>query len=125
LPVVLTKGEYVAPSYALKLSSEAFGLVAGTWNGSVSGPGPQGTPVTLAIVLRFETNKQGDKVAFMDSPDQHATGIPVNDASLTAGKLVVRIDALQGEYNATVSGNTMTGEWAQGGGSTALQMTRK
>ena len=124
VPVVLKKGEYVPPSHALKLSAEAFGLLAGTWNGALEIDGPQGH-VTLPIVLRFQIGKNGDKLAFLDSPSQHAADIPVTEASFAAGKLMVGVDVLQGEYNATLSGNSMTGEWAQGGGSIPLTMTRK
>ena len=121
VPVVLKRGQYVAPSHALKLSAESFALLAGTWNGALDVPG-QGP---LPIVMRFETDKHGDSVAFMDSPSQHASGIPVTEASLSAGKLFVRVEVMQGEYSATLSGNSLTGEWAQGGGSLPLTMTRK
>lgn len=124
LPVVLKKGEYIAPSYALKLSAESFGLLAGTWNGSLEVPGPQGQ-ITLPLVLRFETNKQGERVAFLDSPAQQATGVPVTDASFTAGKLFVRVEVAQAEYNATLAGGSLTGEFSQGPNSFPLTLTRK
>jgi hypothetical protein len=126
LPVVLKKGEYVAKVIVLKMPTAAFGKVAGIWKGDLHATGPQG-PVTLPIVLRFETNERADMVAFVDSPSQHSTGIAVNEASLTDGKLVVKIDSLpgHGEYDATLSGNTLTGQWTQGPQSLPLTMTRK
>jgi hypothetical protein len=122
VPIVLKRGEYVAPSHALTMSPESFSLLTGAWNGSLDIPGPQGA---LPVVMRFETDKHGDRVAFMDSPSQHASGIPVSEASLSAGKLFVRVDVLQFEYNATLSGNSMTGQWTQGGAGGSLTMTRK
>jgi hypothetical protein len=124
LPVVLKKGEYVAKVVVLKMPTEAFGKVAGTWKGELHATGPQGA-VTLPIVLRFETNQRADMVAFMDSPSQHSTGIPVTAVSLTDGKLVVKVDTLHGEYDATLSGNTLTGQWMQGPQTLPLTMTRK
>jgi hypothetical protein len=124
LPVVLKKGEYVAKVIVLKMPTDAFGKVAGTWNGDLHATGPQG-PMTIPVVLRFETNQHADMVAFLDVPIQHAAGIPVNEASLTAGKLVVKVDALHAEYDATLSGNTLTGQWTQGPQSLPMTMTRK
>ena len=64
--------------------------VAGTWQGTLQVTTPQGKQVSLPIVLRFETDKTGQYVGFIDSPQQHAAGIPVTDASLAAGKLVAK-----------------------------------
>jgi hypothetical protein len=124
LPVVLKKGDYVAKVVVLKMPTDAFGKVAGTWNGDLHATGPQGA-VTIPVILRFETNQHADMVAFMDVPIQHMAGIPVNDASLTNGKLVVKVDAMHGEYDATLSGNTLTGQWTQGPQTLPLTMTRK
>ena len=124
VPIVLKRGEYVEPSHALTMSAESFASLAGTWNGTLNIDSPQGQ-VTLPIVMRFETDKHGDKVAFVDSPSQHASGIPVTEASLSAGKLFVRVEVLQFEYSATLSGNSLTGQWTQGAGAGPLTMTRK
>jgi hypothetical protein len=124
LPIVLKKGEYVAKVIILKMPTDAFGKVAGTWKGDLHAKGPQGE-VTLPLVLRFETNQHADMVAFIDSPSQHSSGVPVTEASLTDGKLVVKVDTLHGEYDATLSGNTLTGQFTQFGNVTPLTMTRK
>ncbi len=124
LPVVLKKGDYVAKVVVLKMPTDAFGKVAGTWNGDLHATGPQG-PVTISVVLRFETNQRADMVAFLDVPVQHVAGIPVSEVSLAAGKLVVKVDAFHAEYDATLSGNTLTGQWMQGPQTLPLTMTRK
>jgi hypothetical protein len=124
VPIVLKRGEYVAPSHALTMSAESFASLAGTWNGSLNIDAPQG-PVTLPVVMRFETDKRGDRVAFMDSPSQGASGIPVTEATLSAGKLFVRVEAVQFEYNATLVGNSLTGQWTQVAGGGPLTLTRK
>src|SRR5665213_422402 len=64
VPLVLKKGVYVAQVHVLKLSAEAFGLLAGAWRGELH-PGGSSGP-SLPIVLRFAPNKNADMVAFMD-----------------------------------------------------------
>lgn len=125
VPLVLKKGVYVAQVHVLKMPPEAFGMLAGTWRGDLHVTPPQGAPITLPVVLRFETNKNTDMVAFMDSPNQHVKDVAVTEASLVAGKAVVKIAAIMGEFDATLSGNTLTGDWKQGPNSLPLTMTRK
>jgi hypothetical protein len=123
VPAVLKKGDYVAKVFVLKMPAESFGMLSGAWKGELHATGPQG-PVTIPVVLRFETNDRADMIAFMDSPSQKAMNIPVTEATLTAGKVVIKVGGL-GEYDATLSGNTMTGDWKQGPGNLPLTMTRK
>jgi hypothetical protein len=123
VPAVLKKGDYVAKVFVLKMPGETFGMLSGTWKGDLHAPGPQG-PVMIPVVFRFETNEHADMVAFMDSPSQKAMGVPVTEATVTAGKVVIKVGAL-GEYDAALSGTTMTGDWKQGPGSLPLTMTRK
>jgi hypothetical protein len=123
VPAVLKKGEYVAKVFVLKMPGETFGKLSGTWKGDLHATGPQGA-VTIPIVLRFETNERADMVAFMDMPIQKVTGVPVTEATVTAGKAVIKIGG-QGEYDTALSGNTMTGDWKAGPNSLPLTMTRK
>jgi hypothetical protein len=123
VPLVLKKGVYVAQVHVLKLSAEAFGLLAGAWKGDLHPAGSSGP--TLPVVLRFETNKNADMVAFMDSPSQGAVGIAVTDATFASGKVVIKVGSAAGEYDATVTGNSMNGEWKQGPNALPLTLTRK
>jgi hypothetical protein len=124
MPVSLKKGEYAAQVYALKLSTESFAALNGAWKGKLELTSPQGQKVTLAMVLRFGTSSAGQYVAFIDSPDQKAMNIPVSDATFANGKLSVKVAAVRGEYEATLSGNTLTGTWTQGPLNTPLVLTR-
>ncbi len=124
LPVTIKKGEYAAPVYALKLSTEAFAALNGTWKGKLEMTSPQGQKATLSMVLRFNTSAAGQYVGFVDSPDQKASNIPVTEATLTGDKLVVKIASLQGEYTATLAGKTLTGEFKQGPMTTPLVLTK-
>ena len=124
MPLVLKKGVYVAQVHVLKLTAESFGMLAGIWKGDLHVTTPKG-PITLPVVLRFETNKNADMVGFMESPSQGAAATAVTDISLMAGKLVVKVGGIGGEYDATLSGNSLTGDWKQGQGTLPLTMTRK
>ncbi len=51
-PAVLKKGDYVAKVIALKMPTESFGLISGTWKGDLHvtmppGPNGPGGPVTI------------------------------------------------------------------------------
>jgi hypothetical protein len=124
VPLVLKKGTYVAQVHVLKLSSQEFGQLSGTWNGTLQATGPQG-PVALPVVLRFETNKNADMVGFMDSPNQKVNGLAITEATLAGGKVDIKVPTVGGEYQATLSGNTMTGNWTQGPNVLPLTLTRK
>lgn len=123
IPVVMKKGEYVAKVFPLKMPGESFALLAGNWKGDLHVNGPQG-PVTVSIVLRFETNTRADMVAFMDIPAQKVTDVPITEATLTNGKVAIKIGP-QGGFDATLTGNTMTGQWKAGPQTIPLTMTRK
>jgi hypothetical protein len=125
LPVTLKKGEYVAASVPLKLAGESFVTLSGKWQGTLQVTTPQGKAVSVPLVLRFETDKQAQYVGFIDSPEQHANGIPITDASLAAGKLIVKANGIGVEYRADVSGKTLTGQWTQGPMSNPLTMTKQ
>ncbi len=125
LPVTLKKGEYVAATVPLKLTNETFAMLSGAWQGTMQLTTPQGKQVSLPVVLRFETDKTAQYVGFIDSPNQHATGIPVTDASLAAGKLVVKANGIGAEYRADLSGKTLTGQWTQGPMSNPLTLTKQ
>jgi hypothetical protein len=125
LPLVLKRGEYAAKVYPLKLSTESFAAMNGTWAGKLELTSPQGQSVSLAILLRFGTSDNGQYVGFLDSPDQKAKNIPITEASFANGKLSVKVDAVKGEYNGSLSGKTLTGEWTQGGKGIPLSLTHQ
>ncbi len=124
MPVSLKKGEYVAQVHQLKLSTESFAALNGAWKGKIELTTPQGQKVSLTMVMRFGTSDNGQYVGFIDSPDQKAMNIPITDASFADGKLMVKVDAVKGEYNGTLSGKTITGQWTQGPLNTPLILTR-
>jgi hypothetical protein len=124
MPVSLKKGEYVAQVFPLKLSTEAFATLNGSWSGKIELTSPQGQKVSLTMVLRFATSAGGQYVAFIDSPDQKAMNIPVTEVSFDKGQLSFKVAAVGGAYNGTLAGKTITGTWTQGPLNTPLVLTR-
>jgi hypothetical protein len=116
LPLTLTKGEYVPPSYSLDLPEEITRLLSGRWNGQL---GP------LTIVFRFETSEAGDFVAFIDVPNQKAKGIPVTDAGFSDGELFLEVKGISSEFKGQISGNELAGQWIQAGKSNPLTLAKE
>jgi len=116
-PLTMSRGEYTPES--LDLSQEAMESLAGSWVGTVESPAGE-----LTIVLRFETNDDGDFEGFLDSPTQGASGIPITQIALAQGELVLTIPAVKGEYAARLSEPQMQGTWKQGPGEQPLTMSR-
>ena len=114
VPLNVKKGQYVAKVYPLKFSTEEFAAINGSWKGKIELTPPNGQKVALTMVMRFGTSDDGRYVGFIDSPDQKAMNIPITDASFKDGKLMVKVDAVKGEYNGTLAGKTITGNWVQG-----------
>jgi hypothetical protein len=133
LPVVLKRGDVGTPVYPLKISNQSFVQLSGNWEGTLQpkGPdgkpvsGPDGKPVSLALILRFEVNADAQYIGFIDSPAQNIKGIPVTEASLTGSKLDLKAASLFAEYQADLSGRTLTGQWTQGPRSLPLTLKKK
>jgi hypothetical protein len=81
--------------------------------------------VSLPLVLHFGTNGNSEVVGFIDSPNQHVNGIPVTEATSVAGKVVLKAGALNAEYHADLSGNTLVGQWTQGPLTVPLTLKKK
>jgi hypothetical protein len=122
--VTLKKGEAAAPIFPLKLSAESFASIAGKWSGKLTTP-----QATINLVIRFEVNNGGQYVGFIDIPDQGLKGIPLAEADLTAGKLTTKASGAPVQFQGTLSGKTLVGQWIgqspQGPISTPLTLTRQ
>lgn len=125
MPVVLKKGEFKAPAFALKLSNASYVALSGRWEGTLQVKTPQGQEISVPLVLNVETNNQAQYVAYIDSPSQKVTGLPVSEASLENGKFVLKVAAVGVEYRADLNGKTLTGQWTQGPVNAPLTLTRK
>ena len=102
------------------LSAADIDRLAGRWEGQISNP-----VRTVTVVFRFEKNSAGDLQSYFDSPDEGATGIPVDDVKVEGENVVFQINRAQVKYTGTLKDGRVTGQWSQGGGSVELNLTRK
>ena len=89
------------------------------------------TDLTFSLEIQGDLGAAGSAdanaqyAAFLDSPSQKATGIPVTEASLDGSKFVMKVAAVGAEYRAELNGNTLMGQWAQGPMTHPLTLTKK
>jgi hypothetical protein len=117
--ITLKKGEYVAQVHKLTLPKEVTDKLLGEWNGPLTMQG-----MSITVVFRFEMSKNNEFVGFQDSPDQKATGIPITEASLSDGKLTLKVASLNGEFKGQLSGDKLDGEWTQMGMKNPLSLKK-
>ena len=111
MPLNLKKGEYKTETYKLTLPKEAMDQLLGEWNGPLTMP----IGGSITAVFRFEQAKNGDFSGFIDLPDQGANGIPITEAILSDGKLILKIKSLGGEFTGELSKDKIVGNWTQTG----------
>jgi len=92
------------------LSKEDMEKLVGQWHGPLKIPTGD-----LTLVLRFEMKEKGELKAFLDSPDQGATGIPVSDVELVDDTLSIKVSVANVEYKGKITGDEIVGEFKQGG----------
>ena len=113
------------------------GVIEGTWTqggrslalaltrtgqkleGTLKVPTPRFT-----IVFRIESDEAKGAVAKMDSPDQGATGIPVDDVILNGNAITMRVKRAMGVYKGTKKDGMIEGLWMQGGVTIPLTLKR-
>lgn len=95
--------------------------LTGNWAGDLVTPGGD-----MRIVLHIDKDTTGAYIATMDSPDQGAEGIPVNDVKITGDSVRISVNTIGGLYLAEYrkSGDFMDGRWEQGGHSFDLDLKR-
>jgi uncharacterized protein len=87
--------------------------VIGDWNGTLNtGMGE------LRLVLHVTKSPDGTLLSTLDSVDQGASGIPVTSTTLKDSTLHLKVEAVNGTYEGTVSRDAqdIVGTWTQGAG---------
>lgn len=92
--------------------------VTGRWVGKLQVPEGE-----LTLVLRIQEGEGGKLSAFMDSPDQGANDIPCDSIVYSAPHLKVFIHSIGARYEAMIDGETLRGQFMQGGLSLPLVLT--
>jgi len=83
--------------------------IKGDWNGALNVNGTY-----LRIVFHVAKTDKEYKVT-MDSPDQNSSGIEVTSVSFNSQNVKFEISNIGMVYEATLSGNQITGKWMQSG----------
>jgi uncharacterized protein len=92
--------------------------INGSWHGLLKIQGMQ-----LRLVFHIEADGNG-YTATMDSPDQGVNGIPVSETRLENGRLSLAIPQASITYIGEVKGNTVEGQFKQGGFELPLTLSR-
>jgi hypothetical protein len=111
--------------HALKLTAEQFAALSGKWQGKLDVTTPDGQKRSFTIVLRFETNANGQFVGFLDSPDQGSKGISINEFTLVDGKVNAKVEVARLDLTGSLAGKTLTLQWKQGPIDAPLTLTRQ
>lgn len=95
--------------------------IEGIWEGKLKVPG-----VELIIVFKISKNPDGTLTATMDSPDQGATGIPVEEVIFIDNTLRLEVKSAGGVFEGKVSEDFLIieGEWKQSGQTLPLTLKR-
>ena len=95
--------------------------IAGTWLGTL-----KVQTMELRIVFHIQTDSTGVMKATLDSPDQGAKGIPVDNVSTRLDSVILTINAIGGSYEgiAQPGDSIITGTWKQGGLALPLDIHR-
>jgi pimeloyl-ACP methyl ester carboxylesterase len=95
--------------------------MVGAWLGTLEVAG-----MKLRLVLNFTVDENGELTAAMDSPDQGASGIPIDDVSLSGDTLAFAAAALMLNYVGVVdsSRSSVVGDFTQGGQVLPLTLQR-
>ncbi len=101
----------LAASLMTPLSAQT-NSIEGLWQGALN-PGP----VTLRLVLKVIKAADGSLTGKLDSIDQGAKDLPLEDVSLTAGVVRFEFRTGRGSFNGKLNaaGNEIAGTWTQGG----------
>ena len=103
-------------------AASASASVEGDWDGALT----VNATVKLRIALHIKSGPQGLS-GTMDSIDQQAMGIPASSVTLDGPQVRFEIKAIAGVFLGApdASGQTLTGQWSQGGASLPLVLTRR
>jgi len=95
--------------------------IEGIWEGKLKAPG-----IELTIVFKISENPDGTLTATMDSPDQGATGIPVEEVIFKNNTLRLEVKSAGGVFEGKVSEDFLVieGEWKQSGQTLPLTLKR-
>ncbi len=92
----------------------------GSWEGKLKASG-----MSLTVRFHLSQDENNTLTATMDSPDQGALGIPVNEVQCHQKTIVLTVKVVGGEYHGQfLNTDTWEGTWKQNGMEFPLKLTR-
>jgi fermentation-respiration switch protein FrsA (DUF1100 family) len=115
----LVQPEPLAADARAETAAEDEGIT-GTWLGTLS------VGFDLRVVFKISRRPDGILTATIDSPDQGATGIPVDTVSFDKGRLVLESRTIMASYDGQMKDDSLTieGQWKQASQSLPLVLKR-
>ena len=101
---------------AVRAETPAADTIAGKWEGTLTVPN-QGE---VKLVFEFFFNADGDRRGFLNVPQQSDDSIFIMDVTIDKDAVALSIDQIGIEYSGKLDGNTIDGEFRQGGGTFPL-----
>jgi len=99
--------------------------IVGTWSGALSFPDPTGQTMELRINFNI-TKTDAGYTSTMDSPDQDAFGLPVDETTFKESELSIKASAYNLEYvGKQVDKTNINGTLTQHGQSLELNLKLK
>jgi len=102
-------------------AQDAGARLVGTWAGKLKTPGGE-----LRLVVKITAGADGTLTGTLDSLDQGATDIPVPKVVLDGNRVQLQMPMLRAQFTGTLNekGDTLTGQFSQGGANLPLVLTR-
>jgi fermentation-respiration switch protein FrsA (DUF1100 family) len=96
-------------------------IICGIWQGAIKTSGFE-----LQMIFTISRNTDSLFIATLDVPEQNATGIPVDKILIDSNSVHLEITPIEGVFsgNYAKDGETIDGQWSQGGMSLPLVLKR-
>ncbi len=107
------------PYVPTELSQEAIDALLGHWNGKLKVLGGE-----YKMLFLFEMDEAGEFTGATQNVDTDSDQWEITDTRLEEGELFFRVPQINAEYQGTLSDDTVTGNWMQGGDPYELNVTR-
>ncbi len=116
MPVIAQKPESKPASKGASVKN-----IAGMWKGALNTGA-----IELRLVLHLTQKADGTLTGTVDSPDQNVAGMKITNGQVKDNTVRVEIGSIRGVYEGKISkdGETITGNWIQGGASLPLDIKR-
>ena len=119
LIVILMTG-MICPGYAQE-HTKLSNIICGIWQGAIKTSG-----LELHMIFTISQNTDSLFTVSLDVPEQNATDIPVDKITIDSNSVHLEITPIEGVFNGNYikDGETIDGQWSQGGMSLPLVLKR-